>query len=47
VGTWTGVPVSVIAGMVQPTAEARYLRFYSFDSRYYIGWDLKSAMNPK
>ena len=47
VGTWTGVPVSVIAGMVQPTAEARYLRFDSFDSRYYNGWDLKSAMHPQ
>jgi DMSO/TMAO reductase YedYZ molybdopterin-dependent catalytic subunit len=47
VATWTGVPVSVIAGMVQPTAEARYLRFDSFDSRYYNGWDLKSAMHPQ
>ena len=46
-GDWTGVPVSVIAGMVQPTAEARYLRFDSFDSRYYNGWDLKSAMHPQ
>jgi DMSO/TMAO reductase YedYZ molybdopterin-dependent catalytic subunit len=47
VATWTGVPVSVIAGMVQPTADARYLRFDSFDSRYYNGWDLKSAMHPQ
>jgi DMSO/TMAO reductase YedYZ molybdopterin-dependent catalytic subunit len=47
VATWTGVPLSVIAGMVQPTAEARYLRFDSFDSRYYNGWDLKSAMHPQ
>lgn len=47
VATWTGVPVSVIADMVQPTAEARYLRFDSFDSRYSNGWDLTSAMHPQ
>ena len=31
VATWTGVPVSAVAAMVQPTADARYLRFDSFD----------------
>ena len=33
--------------LVQPTPEARYLRFDSFDSRYYNGWDLASAMHPQ
>jgi DMSO/TMAO reductase YedYZ molybdopterin-dependent catalytic subunit len=47
VGTWTGVPVSLVADMVRPTAEARYLRFDSFDSRYSNGWDLTSAMHPQ
>lgn len=47
VGTWTGVPLSTIAAMVQPTAEGRYLRFDSFDSGYYNGWDLTSAMHPQ
>jgi DMSO/TMAO reductase YedYZ molybdopterin-dependent catalytic subunit len=47
VATWTGVPVSAIAGMVQPTPDARYLRFDSFDSRYSNGWDLTSAMHPQ
>jgi DMSO/TMAO reductase YedYZ molybdopterin-dependent catalytic subunit len=47
VGTWTGVPLSTIAALVQPTAEARYLRFDSFDSGYYNGWDLTSAMHPQ
>jgi DMSO/TMAO reductase YedYZ molybdopterin-dependent catalytic subunit len=47
IGTWTGVPVSVVADMVQPTAGARYLRFDSFDSRYSNGWDLASAMHPQ
>ena len=47
VATWTGVPVSVIVNMVQPTPEARYLRFDSFDSHYFNGWDLTSAMHPQ
>jgi DMSO/TMAO reductase YedYZ molybdopterin-dependent catalytic subunit len=47
VATWTGVPLSVIVNMVQPKPEARYLRFDSFDSRYFNGWDLASAMHPQ
>jgi DMSO/TMAO reductase YedYZ molybdopterin-dependent catalytic subunit len=47
VGTWTGVPLSTIAAMVQPTSDGRYLRFDSFDSGYYNGWDLTSAMHPQ
>jgi DMSO/TMAO reductase YedYZ molybdopterin-dependent catalytic subunit len=47
VGTWTGVPVSTIATLVEPTPQARFLRFDSFDSGYYNGWDLTSAMHPQ
>jgi DMSO/TMAO reductase YedYZ molybdopterin-dependent catalytic subunit len=47
IATWTGVPVSAVIQMVAPTAEARFLRFDSFDSRYYNGWDLASAMHPQ
>lgn len=47
VGTWTGVPVSAIAAMVEPLPGARYLRFDSFDSDYFNGWDLASAMHPQ
>lgn len=49
IATWTGVPVSVVAALVEPTAEARYLRFDSFDAggRYANGWDLESAMHPQ
>ena len=47
VATWTGVPVSAIINMVRPTPDARYLRFDSFDSRYFNGWDLTSAMHPQ
>lgn len=47
VATWTGVPVHVVARLVEPTDEARYLRFDSFDDGYMNGWDLKSAMHPQ
>lgn len=47
IGTWTGVPVSTIIEMVQPTPEAKYLRFDSFDSHYFNGWDLSSAVHPQ
>jgi DMSO/TMAO reductase YedYZ molybdopterin-dependent catalytic subunit len=47
VATWTGVPLSTIVAMVQPTDQARYIRFDSFDSDYYNGWDLKSVMHPQ
>ena len=47
VGTWSGVPVSTVVALVEPKPEARYLRFDSFDSLYYNGWDLASAMHPQ
>jgi DMSO/TMAO reductase YedYZ molybdopterin-dependent catalytic subunit len=47
VGTWTGVPLASVVDLVGPTREARYLRFDSFDSDYYNGWDIKSAMHPQ
>ena len=47
IGTWTGVPVSAVAALVEPTAAAEYLRLDSFDRGYYNGWDLKSAMHPQ
>jgi DMSO/TMAO reductase YedYZ molybdopterin-dependent catalytic subunit len=47
IGTWTGVPVSTVAALVQPTGDAKYLRFDSFDKGYYTGWDLASAMHPQ
>ena len=36
-----------MAALAQPKPEARYLRFDSFDSDYYNGWDLTSAMHPQ
>jgi DMSO/TMAO reductase YedYZ molybdopterin-dependent catalytic subunit len=47
VATWTGVRVSAVTRFVEPSAEARYIRFDSFDSGYLNGWDLKSAMHPQ
>jgi DMSO/TMAO reductase YedYZ molybdopterin-dependent catalytic subunit len=47
VATWTGVPVSTIMTMAQPTDAARYVRFDSFDEGYSNGWDLKSAVHPQ
>ncbi len=47
IATWTGVPVATIAALVEPTPQAQYLRFDSFDETYYNGWDLKSAMHPQ
>ena len=56
IGTWTGVPFSTVANLVQPTERARYVRFDTFDAAprsnggttpYYNGWDLKSAMHPQ
>ncbi|MBA2627094.1 MAG: molybdopterin-dependent oxidoreductase [Gemmatimonadales bacterium] len=52
VATWTGVPVRAVAALVEPTADAAYLRFDSFDRNpqgisYYNGWDVRSAMHPE
>jgi DMSO/TMAO reductase YedYZ molybdopterin-dependent catalytic subunit len=47
IGTWTGVPVSTVIAMAEPTEAARFLRFDSFDRGYSNGWDLKSAMHPQ
>ncbi len=47
IGTWTGVPFSMIAALAEPLPAARYLRFDSFDRGYYNGFDLPSAMHPQ
>jgi DMSO/TMAO reductase YedYZ molybdopterin-dependent catalytic subunit len=47
IGTWTGVPVSSVMALVEPTDAAQYLRFDTFDSGYYNGWDLTSATHPQ
>ncbi|HSF43316.1 MAG TPA: molybdopterin-dependent oxidoreductase [Thermoanaerobaculia bacterium] len=47
IGTWTGAPVASVMALVEPTDEARFLRFDTFDAGYSNGWDLKSAMHPQ
>ena len=47
IATWTGVPLTAIVNMVQPTSQARYVRFDSFDSGYSNGWDMESLMHPQ
>ncbi len=47
IGSWAGVPVSSVMALVEPTAEAKYLRFDTFDNGYYNGWDLTSATHPQ
>jgi DMSO/TMAO reductase YedYZ molybdopterin-dependent catalytic subunit len=47
IATWTGAPLASVVAMAQPTSEARYIRFDTFDKGYANGWDLKSAMHPQ
>lgn len=47
IATWTGLPLRTIAERAGMLPEARYVRFDSFDSGYYNGWDLASAMHPE
>jgi DMSO/TMAO reductase YedYZ molybdopterin-dependent catalytic subunit len=47
IGTWTGVPLSAIAALVEPLPSARFLRLDSFDVGYSNGFDLASAMHPQ
>ena len=47
IGTWTGVPLRAVAEAAGVLDGARYVRFDSFDSGYYNGWDMKSAIHPE
>jgi DMSO/TMAO reductase YedYZ molybdopterin-dependent catalytic subunit len=47
VAAWRGIPFSIIADLVQPAREARYVFFESFDNGYTNGWDIASAMHPQ
>ena len=47
IATWAGVPLKVVAEMVEPLPAARYVKFTSFDAGFMNGWDLASAMHPQ
>jgi DMSO/TMAO reductase YedYZ molybdopterin-dependent catalytic subunit len=44
---WTGVRLSDLARMVEPTPDAAYVDFQSFDSGYHESWDIESALHPQ
>jgi DMSO/TMAO reductase YedYZ molybdopterin-dependent catalytic subunit len=44
---FTGVRVSALAKLVEPTADAGYVDFQSFDKAYHESWDMESAMHPQ
>jgi DMSO/TMAO reductase YedYZ molybdopterin-dependent catalytic subunit len=43
---WSGVRVSDLARLVEPTADAHYVDFAGFDKGYHESWDMQSAMHP-
>ena len=47
VARWTGVPMQEIARLAQPTSDARYVDFLSFDDGYHESWDVESALHPQ
>jgi DMSO/TMAO reductase YedYZ molybdopterin-dependent catalytic subunit len=44
--TWSGVRLSELARLVQPTGDAKYVDFAGFDKDYHESWDIESAMHP-
>lgn len=47
VAIWSGVRMSEIARIAQPTADAKYVDFESFDDGYHESWDIDSALHPQ
>jgi DMSO/TMAO reductase YedYZ molybdopterin-dependent catalytic subunit len=45
--TWTGVRLSDLARLVEPTSDAGFVDFGGFDKGYHESWDLESAMHPQ
>lgn len=44
---WTGVRMSDLARLVEPTADAQYVDFAGFDKDYHESWDMESAMHKQ
>ncbi|HEU5169323.1 MAG TPA: molybdopterin-dependent oxidoreductase [Gemmatimonadales bacterium] len=47
IASWAGVPMRAVVELAEPTPDARYVRFDSFDDGYFNGWDLESAVHPQ
>ncbi|MEO7997791.1 MAG: molybdopterin-dependent oxidoreductase [Gemmatimonadaceae bacterium] len=43
----TGAPMTEIARMVEPTSDANFVDFSSFDKDYHESWDIDSAMHQQ
>ncbi len=44
---FTGVPMRAVLAAVQPTADAKYVDFMSFDDGYHESWDIESTLHPQ
>lgn len=44
---FTGVPMRALLALVQPTPEAKFVDFQSFDDGYHESWDIESTMHPQ
>lgn len=47
VADFAGVAVSTLLSVVQPTADAKFVDFASFDDGYHESWDIESALHPQ
>lgn len=45
--SWRGVKVSEIVRIAGLDSRVKYVEYRSFDSGYWPGWDLASAMHPQ
>jgi DMSO/TMAO reductase YedYZ molybdopterin-dependent catalytic subunit len=45
--SWSGVRVSDLARLCEPTGDARFVDFAGFDKGYHESWDIESAMHPQ
>jgi DMSO/TMAO reductase YedYZ molybdopterin-dependent catalytic subunit len=43
----TGVPMTEIARLVEPTPDAAYVDYQSFDADFHESWDIESALHPQ
>jgi DMSO/TMAO reductase YedYZ molybdopterin-dependent catalytic subunit len=44
---WTGVRMTELAKLVEPTPDAQYVDFVSFDDGYHESWDMDSVTHPQ
>ncbi|MES3035740.1 MAG: molybdopterin-dependent oxidoreductase [Gemmatimonadota bacterium] len=47
VADFTGVPMRALLAAVQPTGDAAFVDFASFDDGYHESWDMESVLHPQ